>query len=225
MGVNIDLTILLPAYNEEKAIGPLLREIREEVHIPHKILVVDNASTDRTAQISQAEGAFVFPVPTKGKGNAVREAISQLDTPFVVMMNSDLTYPPKHVETMHLLLKHVAPVVIGSRSLVERGAMPFVNSVGNSMLSALASALYGRHIWDLCSGRWGFRTEVLKSFSLTSVGFSLEADLFICTVKGKHPWAQIPIGYRARLDGDRPKLRVADGLKIGSFLVQRRFKK
>ncbi len=64
---------------------------------------------------------------------------------------------------------------------------------------------------------------MLSRYKLSSNGFTLEADLFINTVKGKYRLAQIPIEYRARLDGSVAKLSVKDGFKIGWFLIRGRF--
>lgn len=220
-----DLTILLPALNESRAIGTLIDEIRDEVRIAHVLLVADSNSTDSTASIAATKGCTVVTSPARGKGNAVRTAVSQITTPYVIMLNSDLTYPPEHIETIYRRLVKGADVVIGVRALVHTGAMTFLHSVGNWCLSKLASVLYGVPITDLCTGMWGFRASALKSFNLTSTHFTLEADFYINTVKGKYLLQQIPIGYRCRVDGDRPKLRLSDGFKIGKFLLWNRYGK
>ena len=218
-----DLTILLPAHNEEVALGSLLDELKRNVNIPHDLIVVDNASTDRTASIALDGGARVLCVREKGKGNAIRSAIRTIDTPFVVMMNSDLTYPPMYVRLLYRQLKLGADVVIGCRAIVDKGAMPPLHSLGNWSLTMLASLLYGYALQDLCTGMWGFKTSVLNTFNLSSSGFTLEADLFTNAVKGGHELRQVPIGYRSRMNGDKPKLHVADGFKIGWFLLRTRF--
>lgn len=218
-----DLTILLPAHNEERAIGLLIKQIMDEVHIPYVLLVINNASSDNTRNVALAGGAAVLLAPEKGKGNAVRKAIKAIATPYVIMMNADLTYPPAYVKLLYEELVKGAEVVLGTRTIVDRGAMPFMNSIGNWGLSLLASTLYGYHVYDICTGMWGFRTSALTAFSLTSTHFTLEADMFVNAVKNQNKIRQVPIGYRARLDGDRPKLKVSDGLRIGKFLLCKRF--
>ena len=220
----MDLTILLPALNEVEAIGPLLDEIQRDVKVPHTVLVIDSDSTDGTDSIALNHKAVLMRVRKEGKGAAVRSGLHMVGTPYVIMMNSDYTYPAGYVNWMYDRLKNSrADVVIGHRDIVDKGAMAFVNSVGNWLLSLEASILYNTRVYDVCSGMWGFRTEVLKQFRLTSKGFTLEADLFVNTVKSRRQLQQIPIAYRARLGGSRPKLQVRDGLKIGWFLLKRRF--
>jgi len=70
---------------------------------------------------------------------------------------------------------------------------------------------------------WGFRRDALKKFKLTSPKFTLEADFFVNAVKTKCNITQIPISYRARVDGSLPKLKVSDGFDIGWFLIKKRF--
>jgi dolichol-phosphate mannosyltransferase len=219
------LTILLPAHNEAITIGTLLDEIVREIVISHEVLVIDNASTDDTASIALEKGAAVCFVDAKGKGNAVREALRDITTPYVIMMNSDGTYPPAYSHLIYELLGYGHKVVLGCRTFYDKGSMSILNGLGNWALSLGASILYRKRVYDLCSGMWGFNTEVLKSFTLTSTGFTLEADLYINTIRGKHKLVQIPIGYRARPDNSHTKLKLLDGFKIGWFLCSRKFGK
>lgn len=160
--------------------------------------------------------------PPRGKGYAVNFSLFAIDTPYVIMMNADLTYPAEYLPLLYSLLRYGFDVVVGHRSMVDKGAMPLLHSIGNFGLSSLASLLYLRRVYDVCSGMWGFRTEALKSFNLKSYGFTLEADLLTNTFKRRLKFAQIPIGYRKR-GGSESKLTVADGLKIAQFLVKERF--
>lgn len=220
-----DLTIMLPAHNEERAIGALLDEIREEVSIPHQLLVIDNASTDATLRIALTKGAWVLPESKKGKGNAIRSGIERISTPYTIMLNSDLTYPPAYVKLIYRQLKLGADVVMGSRSIVDKGAMSHLHSFGNWGLSCLASILYGVHVQDLCTGFWGFKTSVLQKFNLQSQGFTLEADMLINTIRGNYKLRQIPVGYRSRPEDDQPKLHMGHGFEIAKFLVVSKWKK
>lgn len=218
------LTILLPAYNEESALGPLIAEIKEAVTFTgYDLLVIDNASTDRTCSIALNMGARVLPVELRGKGNAVRAGLQTISTPYVIMMNADKTYSPAYVKLLYAELVKGAEVVLGTRAFVDKGAMPFLHSIGNVCLSYIASTLFRVYVPDLCTGMWGFRTSVLQSFTLTSSHFSLEADLFINAVRQRAKIRTVPIAYRMRPNGDKPKLRVRDGFRIGWFLLCKRF--
>lgn len=219
-----NLTIILPAYNEEKAIGRVIDEIKS-LPINCEILVVDNMSTDNTYKIASRKGARVVEVLDRGKGNAMGWGFKLARAPYVIMVNSDYTYPAKYIQTIYNLLKmDYYGVVIGCRQFKEKGSMSSANTFGNFCLSSLASILYRYRIDDVCSGMWGFRKEVLDKFDIMSKGFTLEADLFTNAIKNKCRISQIPIGYRPRLDGSIAKLKIWDGFKIGWFLLKRRFR-
>lgn len=219
----MDLTIILPAYNEEKSIGLVIDEIRSQP-IDCEILVINNGSTDETHKIASQKKVKVVGAFKKGKGNAMQRGFGLVDTKYIIMVNADYTYPMEYIQTIyHLLKKSKYDVVIGSRQLKEKGSMTAANTFGNFSLSLLASVLYKHRIYDVCSGMWGFRKESLDKFKITSERFTLEADLFTNAIKNKCKICQIPIGYRARLEGSKAHLKIEDGFKIGAFLLKRRF--
>lgn len=215
------ITVLLPALNEEKAIGKVIRDIRK-LPIDCGVLVVDNGSTDGTVKVANALGAKVLHEKRKGKGNAVRTGFKHINTDYVVMIDADGTYP---VEAIPGCCEALAEydVVKGNRQWFDGEAMSNVHSFGNKALSMIASILYGRRVLDVCSGLWAFRIEGLRKFKLTSSGFTLEADMFINTVKTGCKLKELPIKYGKRADGDEAKLKFIDGLKIGWFLIRKRF--
>lgn len=220
-----DLTILLPALNEEVAIGLVIDEIRK-LPFPCEVLVIDNGSTDKTVKLAKSKNVKVVSESEKGKGNAIRRGIGLVSTPYVVMVNSDYTYPIQDIRVVYALLcLEGMDVVIGCRQLKEPGSMGAANSFGNWGLSLMASILYRHGIYDLCTGMWGFKTEKLKEFDITSRDFTLEADLFINALRHGCRIEQIPIGYRKRLDGSHPKLKIWDGFKIARHLLVKRWKR
>jgi dolichol-phosphate mannosyltransferase len=216
--------VLLPTLNEEATIGQTIDDVRR--YAPDsEILVIDSCSGDRTVDVAINMGATVISVDLRGKGRAVREALGKLATKsdYYIMMDSDYTYPARHIPQIIEELSNGVDVVMGYRKKRDRGAMTAVNTFGNKALSFLASVLYNYWVRDVCTGMWGFRKEALEDFNLTSNGFTLEADLFTNAVKVGCEIRQIPIGYRARPDGSVAKLKVSDGFKIGWFLIKRRF--
>lgn len=215
------VTVLLPAFNEEKAIGRVIQEIKG-LSLDYEILVVDNKSTNGTKAEATALGAKVLYEGKKGKGNAVRAGFKHIKTPYVVMIDADGTYP---VDAIPMCCEALSDydVVKGARLMDEEGAMSRGHKFGNWGLSMLASILYGCRVRDVCSGLWAFRVGALRKFRLTSSSFTLEADMFINTVRTQCRFKEIPIKYRKRADGDMAKLKLIDGFKIAWFLVKRRF--
>lgn len=216
-----DLTILLPTKNEELSIKEVLEEIGSVS--PNIHLLVADSSSDSTPDLAKIAGAKIVSTPPRGKGYAVRVSLDYVHTPYVIMMNADLTYPATHIHLLYSCLTQGYQAVVGYRFIVDKGAMSLLHSFGNAGLSLLASILYGHKVRDVCSGMWGFNTNILRGFPLRSDGFTLEAELLVNTLSHKLEFAQVPIGYRKRGGDSRPKLKASDGLKIGTFLIKERF--
>jgi len=222
-----DIVVLIPTLNEEKAITQTLDDVLE--YAPKcRIAVLDSYSINGTADIARSKGATVVNAPKGGKGIAVRSVLPRVFAAFTgkcyVMIDGDYTYPAKHIPEVVEQIENGVDVVIGYRNKRAKGSMTVMNIIGNWGLSMLASVLYGVRVRDVCSGMWGFRRNVLSRYKLSSNGFTLEADLFVNTIKGKYKLAQIPIEYRARLDDSIAKLSIKDGFKIGWFLIKGRLR-
>lgn len=220
--IESNLTIILPTLNEEQTIGSVIDEIRS-LPVRCNILVVDGNSTDDTYNVAFHRNVMIVTEPTKGKGIAVRKGFQLASSSYVIMMDSDFTYPADVILATYKLLVAGYDAVVGFREWKIKGSMTSTNSFGNKVLSLLASILYGKRIKDVCSGMWGFRKEALDRFQLRSNGFTLEAELFIESMRQGCRMAQIPILYRARPHGSKAKLRVNDGFKIGWFLIEKKW--
>ncbi len=222
------ISIILPAYNEELTIGKVIDEIPRQVlereGYQVDILVVDSNSNDRTQQIAQEKGARVIIEPRRGKGRAVRTALSEVKANFIFMLDADYTYPATYIGDMLKILNDF-PVVIGSRlkGQREKGAMRRLNLIGNYLLTWLANILYRTKISDLCTGYWGFRREVIQNINLMSEGFQLEAELLTELTQKGYAIAEIPIYYRCR-EGKAKLSGLKDGIRIAWMLLHRKFR-
>jgi len=216
------LTVIVPALNESATIKEVVMSIKA-LSIKPKVLVVDNSSWDDTAELAKEAGAEVINVVMRGKGVAVQEALKHIDTPYIGMIDADGTYP---VETFLVLMEAMSGCDVAKehRKWCDNGSMSKTHKVGNYLLSAFASMLYGKRVHDVCSGQWVFKRECLDKFKITSRGFTLEADLFTNTVLNGYRLGEYPTTYQARLDGSKAKLKMLDGVKIALFLITRRLK-
>lgn len=223
------VAVILPALNEEQAIGKVIREIPkkvlEENGFSVKTIVVDNDSVDRTKIIAEENTATVIKELRRGKGYAVKTGIASVDADYFFLMDADYTYPPSHIVEMLHLLKH-NHVVIGSRvrGHREKNSLKLLNLMGVIFLSLAATIIYQRPISDICSGYWGLRGEVARQLNLNAMGFDVEARLFSEITRKKFSIVELPINYRRRMGGE-PKLRpFRDGLRILRVLLADRFK-
>src|SRR2546428_1263266 len=199
------LSILLPALHEKAVIAAVLKRIPrqplQEKGIAYSIHLLDGRSTDQTRAVAKRLGAEVFVQSGNGKGSAFREFVPRIRDQYVVLLDSDGTYPPEVIPDIVGKLGAGSPVVLGSRlrGSINDGAMSMANRIGNRVLSWLASFLFATPISDVCSGMWGFVSDRLKSLGLTATGFELEADLFAeCALKGI-PITEVPIRYDRRI--------------------------
>lgn len=222
------VSIILPALNEAETIGKVIDEIPkqalEQEGYSIEVLVVDNGSTDQTAQIAREKEATVITEPRRGKGRAVRTAFEQVRADFVFMLDSDYTYPATYIPDMLKLLNQGYSVVIGSRlkGKREKGAISGWNMIGNQVLTLMAKILYRARISDLCTGYWGFRGEVIPKLNLSAEGFNLEAELFSQVAKKGYRIGEVPIHYRCRPSTSKLS-SIKAGLSIARTLIARRF--
>lgn len=220
--------MVFPALNEEETIGKVIDEVPvgeiEAMGYSVEIVVVDNASTDRTADIAAAKGARVISEPKRGKGRAIRTAFAQADADFIFMLDADYTYPSVHIPQMLKLLESGCDVVLGSRLKGKRdpGSIKRFNLVGNYLLSFMASVLYMKRVSDLCTGFWGFRREAIKSLVIDAAGFELEANMLSQVARRGYRTGEVPIGYRRRATPSKLG-SVRAGFRIGRTLLRKRF--
>ena len=216
-----------------------------------EILVVDGKSVDRTMEIARERGVkTITQKGGKGKGIGVRQAFSLshpqqvvinalnlkmdveaglnamtsfLDADYIVMLDGDGTYPASYIYDMVISLESGNDVVMGSRlqGKIEPGSMSSLNLLGNLILSGIASILYLRHVSDLCTGLWGFRTSSLRLLSLDSLAFELEAEMFAEAVKNGLKIDEVPISYLAR-EGESKLVPLKSGAMILVKLMERR---
>jgi dolichol-phosphate mannosyltransferase len=223
-----EISIILPALNEEKTISMVIDEIPREAMESNgyrvEIIVVDNNSTDRTREIAEEKGAKVIVEPVEGKGRAVRTAFESVDGDFIFVLDADYTYPATYIPQMLQMLQKGYDVVLGSRlkGQREQGAMSMFRLAGNHTFSFMASILYGTRISDLCTGCWAFCGAVIGELKLDATGFELEANMFAEITKKGYRIAEVPIIYRRRPSPSKLH-SVKAGFRIGRTLIKKRF--
>jgi hypothetical protein len=210
-----DVAVLAPCFNEEAAIGEVVRAFRAALP-GARIYVYDNNSTDRTAEVARAAGAIVRNAPLQGKGNVVRLMFSDIEADAYVLVDGDGTYDaaaaPAMVET---LLAGRLDMVNGARVARHEAAYRAGHVLGNRMLTGLVRAAFGQGFRDMLSGYRVFSRRFVKSFPAASHGFEIETELTVHALQMRLPCREMDTDYAARPEGSTSKLNtVRDGLRI-----------
>jgi len=207
MAVSKDtVTVVIPTFNEEEAIGMVLDELFEAGY--KNVLVVDGYSVDGTAKIAETRGVPVVQQNGNGKTGAIRTAVDFVETPYMLVMDGDYTYCAKDIERF---LNHGGRYVqvVGARN---RAYMNWIHRVGNWMITRAVNVLLGAGLSDVCSGMYLLRTDVAKKLELQSRGFRTEVEVVAQTVMHGDV-TEVPVDYRPRV-GKRKLSTWRHGLEI-----------
>jgi glycosyltransferase involved in cell wall biosynthesis len=216
------VSFLVPAFNEEATIGEVLERVAA-LGLDAQVIVVDDGSTDRTAEIAESYGATVIRQPNAGKGAALRAAIGAVDGDIAVIQDADMEYDPAEVpELIEPIVRGVADVVYGSRLRGGKAqrAYLFWHLVGNRFLSMLTSLLYNTTLSDMETGYKAFRADVLRSLDLRENRFGIEPEITAKICKRKLRIYELPISYYGRTFDEGKKITWRDGFRAIWVLVR-----
>jgi len=221
---NEKIAILIPCYNEEQGIAKVLDSIPHHALDKHgfeaKVIVIDNNSSDRTAEVAKSKGADVIFEPAKGKGNAIRSGFRHIDrdTAYVLMLDGDNTYDAREMlRLIEPLTNDFCDVVVGSRlgGKIIKKSFKAQNHLANWTYTFLVRCFYGANVTDVLSGYFAWRGDVIVKMRdhLQSDGFSIEMEMISKMVKLGYSIYSVPITYNIR-EGETKIESIKDGLKI-----------
>ncbi len=208
------LSIVIPAYNEERFIGTLLEQIRAvdlaQFDIDKQIIVVDDCSKDRTAQIAATvPGVTLKRMPVNGgKGKAVRAGIATATGEYLIIQDADLEYDPNdYIPMLRVLLSGTADVVYGSRYL-GRGRhsnQSLAAYLGGRSLSVIAWLFTRRRLTDTVTALKLFHRKQLAAIDLETSGFELDHEITAKMAQRGARFMEVPIRYmpRSREEGKK----------------------
>ncbi len=211
------VSIVIPAMNEAGAIADVVADLAA-IAPWHEIIVVDDGSTDETAERAAAAGARVLQHPyNKGNGAAVKTGIRAASGEFVMIVDGDGQHQPADALR---LIEPLGPydLVVGARSITTHAGL--VRRLGNSALNRLASYLTDHRIPDLTSGLRAARTSHLLEFLyLLPNGFSTPTTTTLCFLRAGYSVAFVPIEAKARVGTSKIRLS-SDGPKFLMIMLR-----
>jgi hypothetical protein len=210
------IAVLIPCFNEEAAVGDVVRGFRKE--LPHaEIVVFDNNSTDHTVELAMAAGARVSFERRQGKGFVVRRMFQEVDADIYVMVDGDGTYPSDAVHRLiDPILRGDADMVVGSRLRPEsKSDFRAANRFGNRLFASAFSAASGMTLTDIFSGYRAFSRGFVRAVPLSGGGFEIEAELTVKALQSGFRIVEVPVDLAARPPLSQSKIRIVrDGLII-----------
>lgn len=200
--------VLIPALNEEASLPLVLQDLRGATSRPRRVVVIDNGSTDRTAEAARAGGAVVLHEPRRGYGNACLAGIRHLsaDPPdVVVFLDADRSDDVADLQRLVSAVMEGADLVVGSRVLgAEPGALQPAQRVGNWVAVALIRLIYGRgqgqRFTDLGPFR-AIRYEALLRLGMVDPGYGWTVEMQVKALRRGLAAVEVPVRYRRRAAG------------------------
>ncbi len=220
------ISVVLPAFNEARTIGTIVRGCRAALPAASEVLVVDDGSTDATAACAEEAGARVIRLAQNGgKGNALRLGIERSTGEVLVFLDADGQDDPAEIPLLLDALAAGADLVVGSRFLghFEPGAITPINRLGNRALTGVVNILFGVQLTDTQAGFRVVRRQLLERMTLAARHYDIETDLLLQAVRVGGRVVEIPVRRGARQHGLSGLHPIFDGLRILARILRVRF--
>jgi glycosyltransferase involved in cell wall biosynthesis len=216
------ITVIIPCLNEEQGVEQVLRAMPDFVD---EVVVVDNASTDRTSEVAASFGAKVIREEVRGYGRAYKRGFASATGDLIITLDGDHSYPVDALSYLIEAFLHLGVDFLNASRFPVRdaSAMSLKNKVGNLALSLAMSMLFFRWVRDSQSGMWVFRRSIVKEMKLESDGMAFSQEIKIEALRNPRiSFGEISIMYSSRL-GETKLNAWRDGFQNLAFLFKKRF--
>jgi glycosyltransferase involved in cell wall biosynthesis len=224
------LSILIPVYNEKKTILDLL-ELVGNVALDKEIVLVDDCSTDGTREVlgkhfgdARGEVRIFYHDINRGKGAAIRTALSHATGDYVIVQDADLEYSPHDMVAMADMAKNTgAEAVYGSRFLDTWKTTSFPHYVVNKTLTVITNVLFGGNLTDMETCYKMIRTDLMKGLDIKARRFEFEPEVTAKLLRRGVKIVEVPVSYRGRSYDEGKKIGWRDGLEAVTTLFRMKF--
>jgi glycosyltransferase involved in cell wall biosynthesis len=219
--MSVTLSVVIPAFNEERFIGTLLEQIEAvdlaALGVAKELVVVDDCSSDRTSEIaSRFASVRVHRMPSNGgKGRAVRAGLDLATGDYVIIQDADLEYDPRdYVPMMRAILEHRGDVVYGSRYMAagRYTGQSWPAYLGGRSLSLVCRLCTGTYLSDTVTALKLFPRALLTTLDLRTSGFELDHEITAKVLARGLRIVEVPVRYYPRSREEGKKIGARDWL-------------
>jgi glycosyltransferase involved in cell wall biosynthesis len=230
MSGSVNVSIIIPAFNEERTILEVLEKIRLQKikDTTVEVVVVDDGSTDKTAEIVEANShlysVFIRQQPNQGKGAAVKAGLKAATGEYVLFQDADLEYDPAEYERLLIpVLRFQADIVMGSRLIGAEFTRVhyFWHNLGNRMITLLFNVLNNTTFTDIYSCYLLFRRTLVTPDELKTVGWEQHAEILCAASSRAQSMYEVPITYHGRTYEDGKKIRAHHVIPVIWMIIKK----
>ena len=224
----MNVSVVVPVYNEESTLEAIISRVRADVPNLLEIILVDDCSSDNTAQVIQrlcADEPLIRTVrhpANQGKTAALKTAFAMVQGEVVIVQDADLEYDPAEIKhVIQPILDGQADVVYGSRFLVRRAArvVYFYHYLANKFLTFLSNALTNLNMTDVETCYKAFRAPIIRNMLIESSGFGFEVEVTAKIAKLHCRIYEVPISYYGRTYNEGKKIGTKDGIAAIFYIL------
>lgn len=217
------VSVIIPVYNEENFIEEVIERVRQiplEHSVRCELIVVNDGSTDETAEILEQyqgdPGIQVFHFTrNQGKAHAVKFGFSRAQGDILIIQDADLECDPEEIPSLlEPVLSGRADVVYGSRFKGSVVNMPWINRMANLFSTFTINLLFHSQLSDMNTCYKVFRRKVLDGIEITSSHFAFDAEITAKLLRRKQDILELPIGYRGRSNAEGKKMNWLRALEV-----------
>lgn len=217
---SVDLSIIMPVFNERDTVAAITRRVLTEVPLQLELIIVDDGSTDGSADIidglAREDGRIlVIHKPNGGKTSALKAGFERSRGTIVIIQDADLEYDPGEIfHVVQPIIDNHADVVYGSRFLVRRASrvLYFYHYLANTVLTLLSNFLTNLNMTDVETGYKALRGEIIRNMIIVSSGFGIEIEITAKIAKLGVAIYEVPISYYGRTYEQGKKIGLKDGI-------------
>jgi glycosyltransferase involved in cell wall biosynthesis len=223
------LSVIVPAFNEEKTILNVLEALQKALSLPHEVIVVDDGSADATAAIVEKYAAnhrsvrLIRQPQNRGKTAALVSGFVESRGSIVIVQDADLEYDPAEIpDVIAPILSNRADVVYGSRFLIRRATrvLYYRHFLANRFLTGLSNLLTDINFSDVETCYKAFRGEIIRNMVITSTRFGFEVEVTAKIAKLGCRTYEVPISYYGRTYQEGKKIGLKDGFQALWYIIK-----